>query len=202
MPKTVNKPTIAVDIDEVLATMFENLMAWHNQKYGTKLTLADNHSRDLELWKAGSIEEAIKRVHGFFETPHYIDAKPIDQAEAALHELSRRYELAIITARDVIVEELTLNWVQKYFPDIFKDVHFTAEYSLHGLNKTKAEACLDINAEYLIDDSLEKAEEVAKEGIKVLLFGHYPWNKAERLPEGVSRVKNWQEVLEYFDGEG
>lgn len=201
MPKTENKPLIAVDIDEVLATMFENLIAWHNQKYGTKLTLADNHSDDLKLWKATSFEEAVKRVHGFFDTPHYIDAQPIAQAKAALHQLSNRYELAIITARDVIVEELTLNWVQKYFPDIFKDVHFTAEYSLHGLNRTKAEACLGINAKYLIDDSLDKAEEVAKEGIKVLLFGHYPWNEAKNLPDGVTRVKDWQAVLEYFNGQ-
>jgi uncharacterized HAD superfamily protein len=35
-----------------------------------------------------------------------------------------------------------------------------------------------------------------------VLFGNYPWNQVDKLPDNVVRVNNWQEVLEYFDAKG
>lgn len=194
--------TIAVDIDEVLAPIFENLVNWHNKQYGTNLELADNYSNDLKIWGAESIEEAIKRVQIFFSHPHFFDAQPVKEATHALKKLNKNYELVIITARDKIVEEVTLKWVAKYFPEIFRAVHFTAKYSLEGHNRSKSEVLIDIQANYLIDDSLENAIDAAKTGITVLLFGDYPWNQSATLPKNVVRVENWQKVLEYFDAKG
>lgn len=64
---------------------------------------------------------------------------------------------------------------------------------------TKAAICTSIGASYLIDDNLEHCALAAESGLDCLLFGEYGWNKAEILPKGVTRVKDWHAVLEYFN---
>jgi hypothetical protein len=36
-------------------------------------------------------------------------------------------------------------------------------------------------------------------GVQALLFGDYGWNRKEKLVKGVTRVKEWAAVLQYFD---
>ncbi|OGL37287.1 hypothetical protein A3B63_01695 [Candidatus Saccharibacteria bacterium RIFCSPLOWO2_01_FULL_49_22] len=198
MPKA--KPKIAVDIDEVLVPHFQDLIDWYNRKYGTKLTLTDNHPTDPEGWGTDDISEAIRRVHGFFETPEFLGLKPFKEPFAVLKELSDRYNLVVVTARDTVLEKITRDWLDEHFVDLFKEAHFTARFSLEGKSQTKTSVCLSIGAEYLVDDALDHCIDAAEHGIKALLFGDYPWNQASYLPPDVTRVKNWQEVLDYFEG--
>ena len=200
MPKPARK-TIAVDIDEVLVPHSEHLISWYNQKYGTKLTLEDNHSQDPRAWGVNTKEEAIKRVQGFFGDPRWAKTPPFEESVDALKRLSPKYKLIVVTSRDTIMERVTRRWLDQHFKEIFKAAHFAAEYSLDGKSRSKATVCAAIGANYLIDDRVDIVEEVAKVGIQALLFGNYPWNQARRLPERVVRVKNWQEVLEYFENE-
>jgi uncharacterized HAD superfamily protein len=67
--------------------------------------------------------------------------------------------------------------------------------------RPKSEVCRELGVSYLIDDNLTAVKQTSAFGIEVLLFGDYPWNQIDELPRGVTRVKNWQEVLEYFDNE-
>jgi uncharacterized HAD superfamily protein len=195
-----SKPIIAVDIDDVLVPHVEDLIAWHNREYGTRMTLDQYHSRNPKDWGSDTIEEAIKRVQRFFTTPEFLDARPIDDAAQVLGHLSENYILIVITSRDNIIEDVTNDWLNRHFPEIFKAAHFTARFNLEGKSGKKSVVALDAKAKYLIDDTLENVIEGAEAGLKILLFGNYPWNHADELPPGVTRVKNWQEVLEYFDG--
>jgi len=199
IPKPANKPIIAVDIDEVLTPHFDELIKWYNRKYGTKLTLAHNHPSDPKPWGTDKFEEAVKRVHGFYETPEFLDSPPYEEAITALRKLSNRFEIVVITARDSIIERVTRDWLDKHFKDLVREAHFTARFSLEGKNRTKALVCLEIGAGYLIDDAPDNALEAAAQGVNVLLFGDYPWNDLKEMPEGITKVKDWQEVLEYFD---
>ncbi|HSW78446.1 MAG TPA: hypothetical protein VLF88_00290 [Candidatus Babeliales bacterium] len=196
-----NKPIIAVDIDEVLTPHFQDLIDWYNKQYGTRLTLANNHPKTPEGWGTESIEEAVKRVQEFFDTEQFRQSEPFNEAKNAAKQLSQKYDLVIITARDTIVEKITRDWISKHFPELFSDVHFAAMYSLDNRAKPKSEIAKMIGVDYLIDDSLEHITSSAAEGIKGLLFGEYPWNQVGELPEGVTRVKDWPEILEYFDGQ-
>jgi 5'(3')-deoxyribonucleotidase len=200
MPNPENKETIAVDIDDVLVPHVEDLIAWHNREYGTQMIIDLYHSRDPKDWGAANIEEAIKRVQRFFTTPDFLEARPIDEASDALQQLSETYNLIVITARDNIIEGVTKSWLDRHFPEIFKESHFTARFNLEGGSKAKSAVALSAKAKYLIDDTLENALDAASVGLEVLLFGEYPWNQLDKLPENVTRIKNWQEVLEYFDG--
>jgi uncharacterized HAD superfamily protein len=196
----MKKPIISVDIDDVLVPHVEDLISWHNKEYGTKMDLVHYHSKNPKDWGSKTIEEAIKRVQRFFTTPDLLDAKPMEDAASALSSLSENYTLIVITSRDNIIEDVTNNWLSRHFPEIFKEAHFTARFNLEGKSGKKSAVALNAKAEYLIDDTLENALDAAEAGIKVLLFGDYPWNQLKELPGGVTRVKDWRGVLEYFDG--
>jgi uncharacterized HAD superfamily protein len=202
MPKPENRETIAVDIDDVLVPHVKDLITWHNRQYGTQMTLQQYHSKDPKDWGAKTIEEAIKRVQKFFITRDFTEAKPTDEASKALRALSQNYNLIVITSRDNIIEDTTKRWLDQNFPELFQETHFTARFNLGGDSRLKSSVALAAKAKYLIDDALDNAEEAAKAGIRVLLFGNYPWNQIEELPDGITRVNDWQAVLEYFDEKG
>ena len=202
MPKPVNKPIIAVDIDDVLVPHVQDLLRWHNREYGTQMTLNQYRSKDPKDWGAKTIEEAIQRVQKFFVTPDFLEAKPIAEATKVLKKLSDSYDLIVITARDNIIEDATYRWLDLHFPALFKEIHFTARLNLEGGGGAKSTIALAANAKYLIDDALENAMDVSSAGLKVLLFGDYPWNKADKAITNVVRVKDWREVLEYFNEAG
>jgi len=198
-PKPANKETIAVDIDDVLVPHVRDLLAWHNREYGTDMTPDLYRSRNPKDWGAETIKEAIQRVQKFFDTPDFLEAEPIAEAAQALKKLNGRYDLVVVTARDTIIEKATRRWLDTHFPSLFKEIRFTARLSIEKVGGAKSTIALALNAKYLIDDALENALDASAAGIRVLLFGIYPWNEADTLPDGVIRVKDWQEVLEYFD---
>ena len=101
---------------------------------------------------------------------------------------------------DINVEP-TYEWVKKYFPGVFEGVHFVPIWETNN-KVTKAEICQQIGADYLIDDLPRHCNLAAEVGIKALLFGDYSWNRNEEITEGVTRVKDWPAVVEYFDEKG
>ena len=64
---------------------------------------------------------------------------------------------------------------------------------------TKAEVCKEIGAVALIDDSLKHLLQCSEVGIEGILFGDYPWNQTDSLPENITRCTNWLEVLEHLN---
>lgn len=198
------KPVIALDIDDTLLEHFSALADWYNGIYGTSLTLAHNHPRGeeaLAAWKADTIDEAIRRVHNFYDTEAFSGAVPFSEASDIITRLSDRYDVVIVTARDTLLEAATHSWLEQHFRGLYREVHFTSHYSLVGKSRTKNEVIEAIEASYLIDDSLENCLEATRIGAKSILFGDYPWNKADSLPASVTRCRNWQEVADYFDVE-
>ena len=195
----MKRPIIAIDIDEVLLPHFEGLIAWYNHKYGTDLTLAHNHPSDPRPWGTDSISEAIVRVQGYFQTESFRNEAPFEEAVEAMRRLSDDYELIVITARDVIIEQATRNWLAKNFDQVFREAHFTAHYSLTGMNRSKVDVAKEAGATYFIDDSLTTVLEVANAGIESILFGNYPWNQSKELPANVTRCRDWLAVQEYFN---
>ena len=193
----MNKPIIAVDIDDVLVPHFQDLITWHNQTYGTKLSLSDNGNEDLTVWGADTGEAAVKRVHQFFDSQAFLDARPFLEAKASLGLLGAQFDLVVVTARDTIIEKVTRDWLAEHFTDMFEGAHFTSKYSLEGKRRQKSEVLKEVKAEYLIDDSLDNILAAVQVGLQGVLFGDYPWNRGE-VPLGVVRCKDWPAVVEYF----
>lgn len=198
-----SKKTIAIDIDDVIAANAKGFIAWSNKTFGTNLTDYDEHWQ--QLWQA-NMDEHQQRVKRFYSDKVLGSYEHFDEAVSILKELKKDYLLVITTSRARVknTDAITKNWLDKYFPDLFDDIHYAGiwdEVTENSIKMTKAKLCEQVEASYLIDDQLKHCYAAAEAGIKALLFGDYSWNKAAKLPRNVHRVKNWQEVKEFFENE-
>jgi hypothetical protein len=117
-------------------------------------------------------------------------------------ELSSDFDLVIVTARHPDYEKNTKAWINSHFENKFHDVIQIGHPDVVEKPQTKAEVCKAIGAIGLVDDSLGHVQKCAAQGLDGILFGDYPWNQSDELPEGVTRCVNWSAVLEHFNGRG
>ncbi len=198
-----DKPIIAVDIDEVLGSFVKALSKWYNNKFGTNFNEKSYHSYDFhKVWNC-SLEQCNKSVELFFLSNVFKnDIEPVDGALEALIDLKDNgYELHVVTARHEGVKQDTINWINKYYPNIFQEIHFGNHYSKLGKNRKKSEICRDINATVLIDDSWKYAKDLASNQQYCILFGDYAWNTNQGTFNDdelnyVRRASNWS-ILKY-----
>lgn len=196
--------TIAVDLDDVLSAGAQGFIDFSNRRWGTNLTVNDFTERWAEMWGVDLTEER-KRAHTIYKSGAVRKFKQKDSAKPILAELAKDYKLVVLTSRVKRIEKDTREWLDEHFNGIFDEVHFSGFYDELTADShiyTKAEISREIGADYLIDDQLKHCFAAAEAGINALLFGGYPWNKDVDLPSSVTRVKNWQEVGEYFAKRG
>ena len=198
----MNKPVIALDIDDVLVDTATHLLGSYNKTYGTKLTRSDYYSKDPVVHGVEHFNEAAKRFEKYMRTEAYSKAEPIPEAVQAIKYLSRYYDFIGVTSRPEYVAEATGKWLEKHF-GVLKAVFtsFIMGATTHqGTVLSKTEVCQDIGATYMIEDHLHHALPVSASGVTVLLFDQL-WNQKDDLPDNVIRVQNWQEIREYLDNE-
>jgi uncharacterized HAD superfamily protein len=198
------KPTIAIDLDDVLAASAQGLVAFSNERWGTNLTV-DDYSEDWgKMWQIdrAAERERAKAVHSSRMFP---DLLPHEDALAVLKRLKPSYDLVIATSRVIHVHSETLAWLERHYAGIFSGVHTSGIYDDGASDEahriTKAELVREIGADYLIDDQLKHCLAVAEAGIETVLFGNYAWNQYDGpLPAGITRCANWVAVEAYFNG--
>ncbi|GLJ16620.1 hypothetical protein SUGI_0285170 [Cryptomeria japonica] len=200
-PRTrTNLLKVAVDVDEVLGSFLSSLNAFLAEKYLVNYDLSEYYVYDfMKIWNCTQAE-ANHRVHAFFESKHFNNGiLPITGAYQSLSRLSSYCKLVVVTSRQHVIREPSLEWIAKHFKGIFSEVHFGNHFALEGIARPKSEICKSLGVELLIDDNPRYAVECAKEGIEVLLFDldySYPWSKTPEGPSHplITRVCNWQEV--------
>lgn len=193
--------TIAVDIDDVLALSAQELVAFSNKRWGTRLAVTDYDEHWANMWQV-SIEEVRKRTQEFYDAKLVATYSPQDGGEEVLRYLSTRYKLVVATARSSELEKETLAWIQEHYGNLFSEVHHATIWNsitMEGYSATKTELCKQIGADYLIDDQLKHCLSAHEAGIHAILFGDYTWNQKPDLPSGIYRAKNWAMVKEYFE---
>lgn len=197
------RKTIAIDLDEVLSAQTEAIRLFINKRYNLDLTPED-YLISAPYWRywekvwGVSEEEGARRVQEFINSGGFKGQKPVKGALQAINRLKKNFNLVIVTSRKDKHAEDTHLWLEEHFPNVFNDIRFSSVWG-NKASVAKAKICRQLGANYLIDDNLEHCTLVADEGLIALLFGNYGWSKAKKLPKRVVRVKNWQEVLEYFD---
>lgn len=191
---------IAVDIDDVLSAYGDALIKFSNDRWGTNLSAEDIHEDWARMWQIDhqTMQTRAEALHNelFKSLAHNEEAKPV------LKKLSKKYELVIATSRQSKLLGDTKEWIDKYYEGIFSKIHFAGiydgEYHEHKHKMTKKGLMSEIGADYLIDDQPKHCIAAAEAGVKSLLFGDYPWNRIDKVPKGVERVKTWDEVAKYF----
>lgn len=196
----MGKEVIATDIDEVLFPFVQEFKSWHNQEYGTRLSVDDFVSYEFSGVLDVSVQEAIHRVHTFLNAEHsHVAVSPLEEAQEAITKMGEQYNIVAITARHPMFEAQTTQYLLHHFGDIITDVTLLGHpETTAGILRTKAEACRELGAVALVDDSIMHVTDCAGAGIQGVLFGDYPWNQTDELPNGVVRYKNWGGVLEHF----
>jgi 5'(3')-deoxyribonucleotidase len=199
----MSKQTIAVDVDDVLSASAPGFVDFSNKMWGTRLHV-DDYTEDWAMMWGMNQQGAIKRSEVMRDSNLVNTFRKLDEAEAVLRKLSKRFKLVITTSRGAPLKEGTWAWLQEHFGGIFEEVHHTGFFDGQHENPTsltKGELCRSIGADYLIDDQPKHCFAAAEVGIPALLFGDYKWNRdLQELPPGVTRVMTWQDIEDYFDG--
>ncbi|KAF9947269.1 hypothetical protein BGZ65_008958, partial [Modicella reniformis] len=75
---TFPRKVIAVDLDEVLARTSVAIAEFHNDTYGTSLTVNDFTSYDFTKVWGGTREESIGKWRLFFDSPYFHKVEPVE----------------------------------------------------------------------------------------------------------------------------
>jgi 5'(3')-deoxyribonucleotidase len=199
----MSKEIIAVDIDDVAADENGGIREFANRVYGFKHTPEDYLQEGVYkgywegVWKVNP-EKAQEIYEAFVNSPDKANLKVIEEAIEGIDRLKGRYELVVITSREGVAMEVTKPWLERHFPDTFSRVEFVTAWS-QSEKVSKAFIANALGVDYLIDDNATHCNLAAEAGIQTLLFGDYGWNRKMELHPSVKRVKNWQEILGYFN---
>lgn len=196
--------TIAIDIDNVLAQSAISFVEQSNALFNSSITLEDYSENWSQMWGVSN-EEAERR--GTILRDHQIQKHymPVEGAVGAINQLSRNFKIVLVTSRRKQAEQLTREWLTKYFDHKFDEIIFAnfwddIKKSAHGYKLHKGELYQAIGADFVIDDHLKHCLAAVEQGAQAILFGDYPWNQKATHTSGMTRCVSWAEVQEYFNG--
>lgn len=200
----MSKKTIAIDIDDTIAETLEAFRKKANEYADSSLEPADyvieaDYWRYYEeVWERHGIADLVStdRVYEDLHTDQSL-VPLLPGAQFAVGELMKRYNIVLITARDPRWETATKKWLLQQFGDDAPELYFSQAHR-DAKHKTKGQICVDLRAEWLIDDNVEHCLGALREGVVALLFGNYGWQ--HKAPNNLISCPDWQSVLEYFNG--
>jgi 5'(3')-deoxyribonucleotidase len=193
--QSMAKPTIAIDVDEVIFPLTATFFPYLKAEHGIEVTQDQMKTYRTEDVIGGTGEELLAKMSAYLHTEHYENAAPIIGAVGVLKELHKHYRLVIVTARHDSFQGLTERFLDTHFTGLFDKVLYARKAGHSAEHQvSKVELCKQEGAVVLIDDGLQCAEA----GIKGVLFGNFRWNQSDTLPQGVVRCIDWPAVEEYF----
>lgn len=188
----------AVDIDDVLADTTDALRVYVNEAAGIDLTIEDYRTPRVPYW---GYYEHVWTLAGVTDHSHlraFQDTMIEDQsgialipgAVEAMAELSESFDLVAITSRDPAMQTATEAWLSKHFRNVFSNLIMLNHARL--ASKSKGQACLDLGADTLVDDSPEHCVSAEALGVGAVLFGDHGWHHV--FDGETPRGKTWPEA--------
>lgn len=191
---------IGIDLDDCLAEFAYSFLNWHNDKYETSFEIED--VKRFNFWETigGTRGDIIDKVSDFYKTNYFRNLPVVFGAVNGINQLCWENELFVVSSRPNDIYEETKKWIDQHFHDKFSEVILTNEWSLSGKAIKKADVCKKLGVDLYIDDNLENVIDCAKpkKNIRVFLFDR-PWNQNSKLLKIITRVYNWNEILEKIE---
>ncbi|XP_048227497.1 uncharacterized protein LOC8259020 isoform X2 [Ricinus communis] len=133
---------VAVDVDEVLGNFVSALNRFIADRYSSNHSVSEYHVYEFfKIWNC-SRDEADIRVHEFFKTSYFKSGiYPIPGAQKVLQKLSRLCKLSVVTSRQNVIKDHTVEWIEKHYPGVFQEIHFGNHFALDGESRPKSEIC-------------------------------------------------------------
>ena len=180
-------------MDDVIVSFLDGFLKIYNKKYNVKVSSDDITS--YKFWEClpFSKEESLAIADEFYDSDHFKEIKPIEEAKETILILSKTNDLFIITSRPLKLKKPTLDFFNKHFTDM--PLRIFHSKPILGEGETKSEICRSLGVSILIEDNKDYAFDCAKKGIKVFLLDK-PWNRNSEEHENLIKVRNWNEILE------
>ncbi len=183
---------IHVDIDDTMADSTPAFINYIFEEHKIKL---DKNNLGVHNY-AGQLQKFIDYYRSFEKSNFFEKILPIGSSPQIIKDLSKTHELIIVSGRPPHLKEQTIEWLERFFPSCFSEVHLVNQYPREGeIGGSKHETSKKAKCDIAIDDDPETALKVHSLGIEVLLFDQ-PWN--EKLNNGIKRVFNWEEIYEHL----
>jgi len=182
---------IAVDIDEVLCPFVRTMTHWKYPRGPPSVPPAKayNYSQMFGI----DSHESKRMVYGFYLSQEFRDMKPFPQSQVHLHCLDAcGYSLYCVTGRQSLAREKTEEWLQKHYPDVFRDLIFTNSFTPREIKKSSV--CESLSIDMIVDDSYDTCMECMEQGVHPIHFigdPVYPWCQMNEYAE-----KTWNGVYE------
>lgn len=181
---------IGFDFDGVIADTNREKLKWLENK-NIKITNADKTTFFKELknmLKDFEIENLYKEMSdNSFKSENVMNIQPINNVVKKITELSKKFNIYIITARYGRQIVYTRKWLKRY--KIEKYITDIISSSEQG--KDKLNICIDKNIICFCDDDLRHLENNVKyDGIKIL------FSDTKEEHQGILKIDNWQELRE------
>lgn len=151
---------IWVDCDDVISDTRSSLLK--RQEFVSKWIIMEDfttyHLKDLKKLWIDAIQ-ALQIFDCFLSSSQYFQTQPVPWAYEKLNERRNKwYKLFVVTARNEKYKDVTIKWVETYFPWIFSDYLFTTQYPNNEM--LKSQLCNQKWIKLLIDDSIENIQDI------------------------------------------
>ncbi len=187
---------IGYDVDGVVVEMMHPMVEFLRRQEIIVPRYEDTFTHDLtRVWQC-SREEVSRRIGLFYDSSEFKELSPIEGVARTFRNLFPPHTAHGITARPSHVKDTTLGFFGKHFQN-YGEVHHLGHHGDGSLTgRTKGEVAKELSLDLFIEDAPANALDVASQGIPVLLVSR-PWNVNFELPQGVTRVSGWNDVLDY-----
>ncbi|RAL43779.1 hypothetical protein DM860_014280 [Cuscuta australis] len=186
-PELSQKIVVAVDIDEVLGNFVSAISQFIAERYSLHQAVSEYHVYEFaKIWRC-SKDEANIRVHEFFESSYFKTAiHPIPGARQAIRNLSKVCNMSIVTSRQYAIQDHTIEWINKHYPDLFQEIYFGNHFALNGKSIPKSEICRgkrkSVYSKLLVKGRSIHNVKSSKISQKAMCVGRpYPYLEVQRL---------------------
>ena len=182
---------IGIDIDDTVMSFFPVFTQFCNKKLGKSLSPLDFAS---DFFKPLGKEKTILFLERYIQEEHSPSQLVFEDFKEIFPQLNKK-EFSFITSR-VNANEKQREETLKFFKDTFEsfksEIYYTSDKGVK-----KYEFCVENKFDLMVEDNLGVARDCVNNGIKVILLDK-PWNQGV-LPEGIYRVKDWNEAMEVIE---
>jgi uncharacterized HAD superfamily protein len=169
---------IGIDIDNVIANTFADLIPYYNRFMGYEAapqevveTMRKRKIKMLQYYFRAWRQRVMTKI------------SLIDGAKETIQQWHPKHEISLITSRLSIFNRQTRSWLDQHSIP-YHSLHHAKEKTKH----LKADGC-----QVFIEDNFEECEILADHCERVFLFD-YPWNRRPTEKDNIIRVKNWSEI--------
>ena len=187
MLKYLKNTNIWFDLDEVLSDTVRHFLEIYSKKWLITLDRENCTSYRLEWIEWECWQE-------FISSGEQARAQPIDWAFDVVSSLKNNWnKIFVITGRHEFEKDISVRWLDSYFPNLIEDIIFI-NHSL-PTRKNKSEFIKDLWINVFVDDYYDYCTDIAQTWINVYM-PNIPWNvHYQSLPQNIIRIDNLKDLV-------